>query len=182
MFKNNKTNDLLLIITLLVVSRLIPHWPNVTALGATAILAPRWFKDHRLVLVAPLLALLVSDLFIGFHNTMFFTYGAVLLVSWLSFGASHQGVEKAEGSGLGAREMFGWSLFSSVLFYLITNFGAWMMLDMYPKTISGLWLSYWNAIPFFGYELLGTLFYLGLAQLFRKLWVNSKPLKSVINN
>ncbi len=40
---------------------------------------------------------------------------------------------------------------------MISNFGVWIL--GYPKTIEGFFLCYFNAIPFFGYTILGDLFY-----------------------
>ena len=45
------------------------------------------------------------------------------------------------------------SLISSVIFFLVSNFGVWMTDALYPKTIS------WAAIPFFAYEFVATLFF-----------------------
>ena len=54
---------------------------------------------------------------------------------------------------------------SSVCFYIITNFGAWLTLAMYEKNLSGLVQSYVLAIPFFHNTLLSTLLYLTVFKL-----------------
>ncbi|MCB0616429.1 MAG: hypothetical protein KDC75_24085, partial [Phaeodactylibacter sp.] len=54
------------------------------------------------------------------------------------------------------------SLAASVLFFLVTNFGAWMADPRYPKTIAGLMAAYGAGIPFFWNTLLGDLFYVGV--------------------
>ena len=46
---------------------------------------------------------------------------------------------------------------SSVLFFLLTNFGAWMMSGLYAKTAGGLMQAYAAGIPFFQNSLLGNL-------------------------
>jgi hypothetical protein len=47
------------------------------------------------------------------------------------------------------------ALASSVLFYLISNFGAWLVFDFYPKTVSGLLACYAAGIePYFRNTLL----------------------------
>jgi hypothetical protein len=51
---------------------------------------------------------------------------------------------------------------SSVLFFLITNFGTWTLSGMYPMTASGLAACYVAAIPFFQNTIAGDLFYSGL--------------------
>ena len=51
------------------------------------------------------------------------------------------------------------SLMGSTLFFLITNFGAWYgdTLNMYPRTIDGLGLSYMAGLPYFLNTLAGDL-------------------------
>jgi hypothetical protein len=48
-------------------------------------------------------------------------------------------------------------LTSSIVFFIISNFGAWVL--GYPHTIDGLIMCYTMAIPFFGYSILGDLFW-----------------------
>lgn len=149
------------VVGLLVISRIIPHWPNVTALGATAILAPRWLQHSKLSLMVPLLALFISDLIIGFHPVMEFTYSAVFVVTILSWRSKSEGLDNVS-------DIAQWGLGSSGIFFLITNFGSWVTLDMYQKNGFGLILSYWNGIPFFFYDLLGTIFYIYLGLYLRE--------------
>jgi hypothetical protein len=58
------------------------------------------------------------------------------------------------------------SVLGSVQFFLITNFGAWLEIEAYPKTLEGLGLCYLAGLPFqdltnpvgwFGWTLLGDL-------------------------
>ena len=49
---------------------------------------------------------------------------------------------------------------SSVIFFLITNFGSWLTMAMYEKSFSGLLQSYVMGIPFFHNTLISTLIYL----------------------
>jgi hypothetical protein len=47
-----------------------------------------------------------------------------------------------------------------VQFYLITNFFVWLHASsVYPHTAAGLLACYVAALPFFGYTVLGDLFY-----------------------
>jgi hypothetical protein len=50
-------------------------------------------------------------------------------------------------------------LASSVLFFVITNFGVWAFDAFYPKTWEGLIACYVAAIPFFQNTLIGDLLY-----------------------
>ena len=65
----------------------------------------------------------IGDVFLGFHNTMFFTY--ISLTAAVALGLFIKQFKFSE-------IIFG-GLVSSVCFFLITNFGAWMTLDMYEK-------------------------------------------------
>jgi hypothetical protein len=81
------------------------------------------------------------------HFVTFAWYAAVL---WL-------------GTRLGAKTKFvpviGAALAGSVSFYLITNLAAWAWLDMYPKNLSGVMMSYVAALPFFRNALAGDLIF-----------------------
>jgi len=48
---------------------------------------------------------------------------------------------------------------SSVLFFVVTNFGMWLFSGFYPRTLLGLETCYIAAIPFFQNTLAGDLFY-----------------------
>jgi hypothetical protein len=54
------------------------------------------------------------------------------------------------------------ALLASIVFFLITNFGVWVMYDFYPKNFAGLIDSYLAAIPFMRNDILGNLFYSGV--------------------
>ena len=60
------------------VSRLIPHPPNFTSLIALSFYIPVVFGVRFIPVVV--FALLFTDLIIGFHSTMLFTSGSVILV------------------------------------------------------------------------------------------------------
>jgi len=51
----------------------------------------------------------------------------------------------------------GTTILASLLFYLVTNFGAWIYDPQYPKTAVGLLESYWNGLPFLRGTLAGDL-------------------------
>jgi hypothetical protein len=53
----------------------------------------------------------------------------------------------------------GAALVSSVLFFVVTNFGVWVFDSLYPKTLEGLIACFVAAIPFFRNTLLGDLLY-----------------------
>jgi hypothetical protein len=67
------------------------------------------------------------------------------------------------GTRLGAKiklvPVVGAALASSVSFFLLTNLVAWAWLDMYPKNLSGVMMSYAAGLPFFRHALAGDLIF-----------------------
>jgi hypothetical protein len=53
----------------------------------------------------------------------------------------------------------GAALASSVVFFVVTNFGVWVFGSRYPKTAAGLLACYVAAIPFFQNTLAGDALY-----------------------
>ena len=142
---------------LIALSRIIPHPPNFTPVLAMAVFMPYLTRDLNSAMLVPLSAMLVSDLYIGFHSSMFWVYGSILLATKLSHYTMSM---KKTFFHLGSN-----ALSSSTIFFVITNFAVWMSSGMYPLTLEGLLLCYTMAIPFFGNTLAGTLFYVSLLGL-----------------
>lgn len=140
------------IILFAVVLRLIPHPPNVAPISAMALFGGAYL-NKKYALVVPLVAMFVSDYFIGFHATMPYVYASFLLTGvigmWLK---THKTLYA----------MIGASLCSSILFFVITNFGVWVAGGLYSKTLNGLFQSYFYALPFFRNTIIGDLLYTGL--------------------
>jgi hypothetical protein len=152
-------------------SRLIPHPPNVTTLTAVALFGGAYFFDRRLAFVVPLTALFLSDLVLGFYRHMEVVYLSFALI--VSIGLLLQKRRTA-------LPIAGAALASSVLFFVITNFGVWAFDALYPRTLAGLVACYVAAIPFFQNTLLGDLLYTavlfgGFALLERRLPILRDP-------
>ncbi len=130
-------------------SRLLPHPPNFTPIAAIA-LSSAVYLDKRYAFLVPLAAMLISDYFIGFHSGMPWVYGSFLLIGLIGLWLR---------SNKRPLPIVGASLTSSLLFYIITNFGVWYTGTMYPKTWAGLVECYVAAIPFFQNTLFGDLAY-----------------------
>ncbi len=135
-----------------VVARLLPHAPNFTPIAAIALFGGVYL-NKKYALILPLVAMFIADLFIGFHETMFAVYGAFLLTGciglWLR---NHKSFKNVLAASLG----------SSILFFLITNFGFWLTYSLYPKTFAGQIEAYTMALPFFRNTLAGDLFFVGV--------------------
>lgn len=67
----------------LVVSRFLPLPPNSEPLLGLAVLTP-YLSKNNLAFLFPLAVMFVSDLFIGFHNSMLMTYSALALAPFIS--------------------------------------------------------------------------------------------------
>src|SRR3984893_8280236 len=141
---------LISIILLAALSRLIPHPPNMASVTAVALFGGAYFSDRRLAFLVPLAALFLSDLVLGFYHHMEVVYASFALIVciglWLQQNRS-------------ALRIAGAALASSVLFFLLTNFGVWAFGSLYPRTLDGLIACYTAAIPFFGNTLQGDLLY-----------------------
>ncbi len=124
-------------------TRLVPHPPNFAPITAMSLFAGAYFTRKQLAFIVPLLAMLISDLFLGFYTISIFVYLSFALITWM-------GQQKN-------RVTPKLVLLGSVLFFLISNLGVWLL--YYPKTIDGLLTCFTLAIPFFATSLMGDIFY-----------------------
>jgi hypothetical protein len=153
---STKNKDRLLIalalILFAVVSRVLPHPPNFAPIAAIALFSGA-ILPKRLALTLPLIAMIVSDIFIGMHDLVLVTWGSFVLLALI---ASY-GLKKAT-----AVKVFAYSFLGSVLFFVVTNFAVWLSSGMYPRTLAGLIECYTLAIPFFRNTMLGDFVYSGI--------------------
>jgi len=129
--------------------RLLPHPPNFTPIGAMALFSGAYLgRRGAIALVAPLAALFLSDLVLGFYHgmaTVYFSTTLVVLIGWLAL---------QKKSPL---RIAGAAIASSILFFVLTNFGMWLSSGFYPPTLAGLEACYVAAIPFFQNTMAGDL-------------------------
>jgi len=155
-----------LIITAAVLFRLVPHTPNLVPIGAIALFAGYAVKSKWSFLI-PVLVMIISDYFVGFHNTMWFVYGSYVAITVMG---------RACAKHVTLPRITLLSLTGSALFYLVTNFGVWLMGTMYTKDLSGLIQSYLYAIPFFRATLIGDMIFNGVLYVL----YSQIPLKSFL--
>ena len=139
----------MLIVILAVLMRFLPHPANVAPMAAMALFGGAYL-NKKYAVILPLVVMLISDLFLGFHKTILFVYGSFLITSII--GMVLRGRIKF-------KTVVGASLLSSIIFYIVTNFGVWLTSGMYELTGLGLGRCYVLAIPFFRNTLVGDLFY-----------------------
>jgi len=144
-----------LFLVLAVAVRFMPHpWMFTPVTGSLLFFGAR---GSRRQLWIPFVLLAASDVvltklvysypFSPDHFVTFMWYAAVL---WLG---TKLGKEPKTLPVIGA------ALASSVSFFLITNLAAWAWLDMYPKSLSGVMMSYVAGLPFFRHALEGDLLF-----------------------
>lgn len=133
-------------------TRLIPHAPNFTAIGAMAVFAGAKIKSKKLALILPLASLFLSDLVLGLHSTLLWVYLGFILVTittnslqtnWLSVTSR--------------------SIQSSLIFFLVSNLGVFVSTNLYPQTMTGFIQCFTMAIPFAFNQFLADMIFISLA-------------------
>jgi hypothetical protein len=127
------------LVALLVLSRLIPHPPNFTPILGMAVFSGAIINKRFFAYLVPLLAMLLSDLYLGFHASMPIIYFSLAICVLI-------------GTFIEARVTTLNSFLSISLgvlaFFLITNFMVWYGSGMYESSISGLMTCYFMGLPF----------------------------------
>ncbi len=76
-----RTSLILTMILAAAATRLLPHYPNATPIAAMALFGGACFANRWLAACIPLVAMLASDLILGFHSTQMVVYGCFLIIS-----------------------------------------------------------------------------------------------------
>lgn len=139
------------LIALTAIVRIAPHPLNFTPAGALALFAGAHLRDRRLAYMAPLVAMLLGDLVIGFHPMMPVVYAC--------FAAAVGIGELLRAHRKKFLPVAGAALAASVLFFVVTNFAWWVFGGAYPKDLAGLAACYAAGIPYFRNTLLGDALY-----------------------
>lgn len=130
-----------------VLSRLIPHPPNVTAVVGASLLAAYGIRNLWVAALVPVAIMALSDLVLGWHSSALFTYAGMLATAFIGRGL----IREVSVVRLGTA-----AFLSSAAFFLISNFGVWTG-GYYGYTLEGLVTCYVVAIPFWGMSLIGDL-------------------------
>lgn len=108
------------------------------------------FSSKRAAFLVPLAALFLSDLAIGFYTITPVIYASFALIVciglWLR---QRQSISRIAGA----------AVVSALLFFVLANFGIWVLGNLYPKTWNGLASCYVAAIPYFRNTLASNLLY-----------------------
>ena len=152
-FINPRFFTVLIMVLTAAAFRLLPHYPNFTPVAAMALFGGAYFSNKKIAFLIPISAMLISDLILGFHSTMWAVYISFTFIVIIGFSLKNS--KKISSIFLA-------SISSSVLFFIITNFAVWVSGGIYPLNLLGLVECFTAAIPFFHYTMLGDLFYVGI--------------------
>ncbi len=144
----------------LAVSRFIPHPPNFTSLIALSFYVPAIFGLRYIPIT--LICFVLTDIIIGIHSTIFFTWGSIIFIGFISKYFNNNFFKRFSGV-----------LIACFIFYLVTNFGVWLS-GFYGYNINGLLTCYILAIPFFGNTLAATVIYSLVIEALYKFFLEKK--------
>jgi len=130
------------------VLRVVPHPWNFAPIGGMALFGGA-VLPLGVGIVVPLAALALSDAILGFYPGFVWVYGSFVLIGLLGLTLRRRRTPA---------RIIAAALASSVLFFLITNFGEWLG-PLYPHSLAGLWASYLAGIPFFRNTVVSDLVY-----------------------
>jgi hypothetical protein len=133
-------------------TRFLPHPPNFSPVMAVALFGSAVFANRYMGLILALAAMALSDVGLGAHSTLPFVYIAMLGAGALGF------LLRKDRT---VTKIIGATLAGSVLFFVVTNFGVFVMQDLYAKNLQGLVECYAMALPFFQNSLAGDIVFSG---------------------
>lgn len=132
---------------------------NFSPFSATVLFGAAYFTHRRWAFLAPMVILLIGDLGIwaftgrldwAFYHGMEFVYVGFLITATLGLFLRQKCT---------AMSVLTLAFVSEVAFFLITNFGSWWTMGLYPHTADGLMQCYINALPFFRNSLISCGFF-----------------------
>jgi hypothetical protein len=127
-----------------IMTRLVPHPPNFTAINAVAVFCAFTLGHFGLACCVVYGAMFITDLIFGIHSQMLFVYVSLGLTLCLN---------RFRINSLIALP------FSALIFFFVVNFGVWLIDGFYPPTFYGLGLCYVAALPFLMNQIISTCLY-----------------------
>ena len=163
---NKKINLQIGVLSLIVVaaafSRMIPHLPNLSPIGAVGLFGAAHFAKRWQAVLIPLAAVWLSDLFLNnvvyaaytegfvwFYGGFQWQYISYILIAFFGMAVFSKKIN--------AKNVLFGALGASLIFFLLSNFGVFMSGTMYPMNAAGLIACYTAAIPFAQATLMGNL-------------------------
>ena len=146
----------------LITITLLGHPVSFAPMNALALFCGAYLGARTLAYILPFAAIVVSDQVI---NYMFYGSFVPLYPGWYWQYACYA-LFVAAGiwfqPNRSALRIAGVSLASSLLFYLISNFGVWFSTAIYPPNLGGLEQCYLMALPFLRQAMIADLFFCAL--------------------
>jgi len=133
-------------------TRLLPHPPNFSPILAIGIFGAAHFTKKWHSLFISIFAIWFSDLiinnyiyatsleFVWFYKGFQWQYGSYLSIILLNIYVFKNNISLAK--------TFGTAVGSGAIFFLVSNFGVWIVSGMYSKNLIGLLACYTAGIPF----------------------------------
>lgn len=140
---NKKFITIVSLIAVAALSRFLPFTANFSPMGSIALFAGAFIANRYLAVTLPLVALFISDLFIGTYGAgMIPVYACTAMYSLIGIFVTNKN---------NPLSILGSSLLGSIVFYLVTNFVFVYTTDnvLYPHNLSGVVQSYIAALPFY---------------------------------
>lgn len=159
--QNFKKNiDVIVLILSLGMLRLFMGIPNFEPIGAMALFGGAVISSRRLALIIPLLALLFGDLLLAAWSPAYADYlkrGEFVWVygSFIAVALIGRAILRSDRSGL---NILKGAVLSSLLFFVVTNFGTWSSGLLYSRDLSGLIQCYVAGLAFYKQDLFGSFF------------------------
>jgi len=132
-----------------VLTRIIPHPPNFTAVGAVALFGGAFFSNKKLSFLIPISIMLISDLILGYSMNLA-VYISFMIMVCCGFFLKHN------QNGL---RIINITILGSLIFFIVTNLSVFLTSSLYLKNIIGLIECYTLAIPFFLNTIIGNIIY-----------------------
>jgi hypothetical protein len=132
-------------------SRFLQLEPNFSPIMAVALFSGVLFANRKIAFLIPIVAMFISDLFIGLHPAILAVYVSFGVIAFLGMKMKNVSFKNVLlNSALGA-----------VIFFVITNFAVWCA-GWYGYSFAGLAVCYEMAIPFFRATLTSSVLYSAL--------------------
>jgi hypothetical protein len=141
------------------VARLIPHPANFTPVGSASLFAGARLRGRTAYLVPLVLMALTDPILSALYGypllrpEMPAIYGSLLINVWIG---------RRLLSIVNARRVAAAAALCSLQFFVLTNFGLWLLGNWYPHTPAGLAACFTAALPFLGRTMAGDLAYAAL--------------------
>ena len=142
------------LIGIMLLFRVVPHPPNFTPIIALSLYLPILFGLWSIPFI--ILGFAITDFFIGFHSLLIWTWSSLAIIGFISKFCKN----------IFSRLIM--SFISSLIFFIISNFGVWATGSFYELNLQGLIYCYIMAIPFFTNTLLSTILFACLFEILLK--------------